>query len=332
MSLASGFFNSINHDRRYGAESFARIFNGIINDGVFMNVGTALVPKADGTNQLYIGIGRAWFNSTWTENDSVYAITVPVSDLVRPRIDALVLEVNSTDSVRANSFKIVQGTPATDPQKPILVNAGGVYQHALAYITRRANDEAVKSADLEITVGTEECPFITGILETVSIDILFDKWKDQLDQFVENETNDLNEWFTITEADVEKWIGEQQSDLTGWVSSHEEEFISWYNSMKGILTEDYAASIQLQLNDINRKRYLYDGFETCTKEFSADGKTIVSTSTDEATAGMKLTKTFSDDFLTITTVLTSALSVELGKLVKVISSDGRTISSNMTLY
>lgn len=332
MSLTSGFFNSVNHDRKYGAESFARLFNGIINDGVFMNIGSAMVPKADGTNQVYVGIGRAWFNSTWTENDSIYSLTVPVSDLVRPRIDAVVLEVNTTDSVRANSLKIVQGTPSSNPQKPTLTSSNGVYQHALAYITRRANDEVVNSSDLEITVGTEECPFITGILETISIDVLFDQWKDQLDQFVENESLDIDRWVQATKDSIDEWFGTQSSDLTAWISNHQEEFVSWYNSMKGILDEDYAASIQLQLNGINTKRYLYDGFESCVKEFSADGKTIVSTSTDDSTRGMKLTKTFSDDFLTITTILTSSLNVEIGKLVKVISSDGNIISSTMTLY
>lgn len=332
MSVTSGFFNAINHDRRYGAESFARIFNGIINDGIFMNIGTALVPTANNTNQVFVGIGRAWFNSTWTENDSIYAITVPASDLVRPRIDALVLEVNTTDSVRENSFKIVQGTPSAEPQKPTLTSENGVYQHALAYITRRANDEVVKSADLEITVGTDECPFVTGILETISIDILFDKWRDDLDQFVEDETNELNAWFEATEADVEEWINTQETDLETWIANNQATFLAWFNEMKGILDEDYAASIQLQLNDINVKRYLYDGFESCTKTFSADGKTIVSVSTDTATEGMKITKTFSDDFNTITTVLTSAQDADVAKLVKVISADGSTMTSTMTIY
>lgn len=332
MSVTSGFFNSINHDRRYGAESFARIFNGIINDGIFMNIGTALVPTANDTNQVFVGIGRAWFNSTWTENDSIYTITVPESDLVRPRIDALVLEVNTTDSVRQNSFKIIQGAPSSNPEKPTLTNADGVYQHALAYITRRANDEVVKSSDLNIRVGTEECPFITGILETISIDILFAKWQDELDKFVEKETSDLEAWFNATETDVDEWINVQETDLTTWIANHQSTFLAWFEEMKGILDADYAASVQLQLNDINVKRYLYDGFESGTKEFSADGKTIVSTSTEGATSGMKLIKTFSDDFQTITTVLTSAQEAEIAKLVKVISADGSTITSTMTIY
>lgn len=332
MSVTSGFFNAINHDRRYSAIYFSKIFDGIINDGVFASIGTALVPTADGSNTVYVGIGKAWFNGTWTENDSILPITAPVSDLVRPRIDALVLEVNSSDAVRANSFKIVEGTPSTSPQKPTLVSTMDVHQHPLAYITRRANDESIKSADLEIMVGGDECPFVTGILQTVSIDILFDKWRDDLDQFVEKETSDLNAWFVATEADVEEWIAGQENSLTEWIGNNQATFLAWFEEMKGILSEDYAGSIQLQLNGINVKRYLYDGFESCTKTFSKDGKTIVSVSTDTATEGMKLTKTFSDDFNIITTVLTSAQDADVAKLVKVIGADGSTMTSTMTIY
>lgn len=34
-----GFYNSQDHDRVYDANDFSAIFNGIINDGVFMSVG-----------------------------------------------------------------------------------------------------------------------------------------------------------------------------------------------------------------------------------------------------------------------------------------------------
>ena len=45
MSVTSGFFNSFNHDRRYNAEQMSAIFDGIINDGVFANIGTAFAVQ-----------------------------------------------------------------------------------------------------------------------------------------------------------------------------------------------------------------------------------------------------------------------------------------------
>ena len=48
MSVTSGFFNSLHGDRRYNAEQMSAIFDGIINDGVFANIGTAFSIKSDG--------------------------------------------------------------------------------------------------------------------------------------------------------------------------------------------------------------------------------------------------------------------------------------------
>ena len=39
MSLTGGFFNSKDHDRRYNAESISRLFDGIIEDGVYETYG-----------------------------------------------------------------------------------------------------------------------------------------------------------------------------------------------------------------------------------------------------------------------------------------------------
>ena len=38
MSFKYGFYNSVNGDRRYDAVDFGRIFDGVINDGVFGTV------------------------------------------------------------------------------------------------------------------------------------------------------------------------------------------------------------------------------------------------------------------------------------------------------
>ena len=47
MSVTSGFFNSLNSDRRYNAEQMSAIFDGVINDGIFSSIGTAFTVTAD---------------------------------------------------------------------------------------------------------------------------------------------------------------------------------------------------------------------------------------------------------------------------------------------
>lgn len=182
MSITYGFYNSLNGDRRYTAEQISRIFSGVISDGVFMSIGEQLRVSASDKMTVIVGSGRAWFNGTWTDNDSSYYVTIPTSEMTTNRIDAVVLEVDSNENVRANSIKVVSGTPATNPSKPTLANSANVRQYPLAYITVRANTADIKQSDITNAVGTSECPWITGILQTIDTDELITQWVDQFNE------------------------------------------------------------------------------------------------------------------------------------------------------
>lgn len=71
MSVTYGFYNSKNKDRRYDAIQMSSIFDGIIRDGILQHVGTAMMVKESTGMMVNVGIGRAWFNHTWTLNDAV---------------------------------------------------------------------------------------------------------------------------------------------------------------------------------------------------------------------------------------------------------------------
>ena len=203
MSITCGFYNAINHDRRYDAKQMSEIFTGIINDGVFMNIGAALAVKSSPQDfssdyeagqpmTVYVGSGRAWFNDSWTKNDSIEPINIPQAEVVLNRIDAVVLEVNSNDSVRNNTIKVVKGTPSTNPIKPILEDSEYVHQHALAYITVNADVTEITQAEIENCIGTSETPFVDGILKTIDADILIAQWDAQIGQWMKNIREALN--------------------------------------------------------------------------------------------------------------------------------------------
>ena len=91
MSVTYGFYNSKNGDRRYDAIQMSSIFDGIIRDGVFQHIGTAMMVEESEGMTVNVGIGRAWFNHTWTLNDAPLPLTVPLSEVILNRIDAIVL-------------------------------------------------------------------------------------------------------------------------------------------------------------------------------------------------------------------------------------------------
>lgn len=179
MALTSGFFNSKNHDRLYDATQISTLFEGLINDGVYQGVGNIFKVSASNGMNVTVDTGRAWFNNTWTRNDALIVLTVPTAEQVLKRIDAVVIEVNSLETVRNNSIKIVKGTPASNPSKPSLTKNDDVHQYPLAYITVDPNVTVITQQKIQNAVGTSACPFVTGIIDTLDIDNLIAQWSSE---------------------------------------------------------------------------------------------------------------------------------------------------------
>lgn len=333
MSVSSGFFNSLNGDRKYNAAQMSAIFDGLIIDGVFASIGTAFAVKAAGGLTVNVGVGKAWFDHTWTVNDSILPMTAPEAEVLLDRIDAVVLEVNGMESVRENTIKFVRGTPSSAPSRPTLTNEGNVHQYPLCYIYRKYGTAVINQADITPMVGTESTPFVTGILQTISLDELLGKWQDELDRFTDARSQEVDDWIAQEESDFTTWFNEMKADLQQeqtvldqWIASEQADFLAWYNQMKDQLSGDVAGNLQLEIDKEEVKRILLVGFEDGTKEFSDDGTIITSTASD----GRTLTKTFSDGFLTMTNVLKSAAGAEVARAVKTFDSNGKLISTVVT--
>ena len=333
MSVSSGFFNSLNGDRKYNAAQMSAIFDGLIIDGVFASIGTSFAVKAAGGLTVNVGIGKAWFAHTWPVNDSILPMTAPEAEVLLDRIDAVVLEVNGTESVRENTIKFVKGNPSSAPSRPTLTNEGNVHQYPLCYIYRKYGTAVINQADITPMVGTESTPFVTGILQTISLDELLGKWQDELDRFTDARSQEVDDWIAQEESDFTAWFNKMKADLQQeqtvldqWIASEQADFLAWYNQMKDQLSGDVAGNLQLEINKEEVKRILLVGFEDGTKEFSDNGTVITSTASD----GRTLTKTFSDGFLTMTNVLKSAAGAEVARAVKTFDSDGKLISTVVT--
>ena len=333
MSVSSGFFNSLNGDRKYNAAQMSAIFDGLIIDGVFASIGTAFAVKAAGGLTVNVGIGKAWFDHTWTVNDSILPMTAPEAEVLLDRIDAVGLEVNGMESIRENTIKFVKGNPSSAPSRPILTNEGNVHQYPLCYIYRKYGTAVINQADITPMVGTESTPFVTGILQTISLDELLGKWQDELDRFTDARSQEVDDWIAQEESDFTAWFNKMKADLQQeqtvldqWIASEQADFLAWYNQMKDQLSGDVAGNLQLEIDKEEVKRILLVGFEDGTKEFSDDGTVITSTASD----GRTLTKTFSDGFLTMTNVLKSAAGAEVARAVKTFDSDGKLISTVVT--
>ena len=219
MSVTCGFYNSLNDDRKYDAVQVSSIFDGIIGDGVYETFGGALMVSASGTGMIInVADGRAWFNHSWTYNDSIMPMQVEAAELVLDRIDAVVLEVNSNVYTRNNTIKIIKGIPGSTPEKPTMVHTDEINQYPLAYITVQAETTEITTADIENAVGGEETPFVIGCLRTLDASSLIAQW---------------------------------QAEFMQIMSADQTEFLTWFDRMKGQLSEDAAGHLQNEIDNLN---------------------------------------------------------------------------------
>jgi len=193
MSLTYGFYNSINSDRKYNAEQLSSLFEGIIKDGVFMSIGDCLIAECSSGLTVNVGTGRAWFNQTWINNDAKLSLTMDQAETILNRIDTIVLEVNKDNAVRASTIKVVKGTPSTLAVPPTLLSSELVNQHPLADVFVGANMTSLSQDSITNRVGTSDCPFVTGILQTVNIDALLKQWDSEFNTWITGLKNVLNE-------------------------------------------------------------------------------------------------------------------------------------------
>lgn len=341
MSLTYGFYNSINGDRKYDAVQLSSIFDGLIVDGVFASIGTAFSVKATAGLTVSVGEGKAWFNHTWTVNDSELLLDAPESEILLDRIDAVVLEINSSEAVRANTIKFVTGEPATYPQRPSMVNDTFVHQYPLCFIERKAASTEIRQGDITPMIGSEETPFVAAILKTLSLEELLGKWQDDLDQFVADREHEFDVWFDTKKEELTAehqalqqwiqneengyatWLAEMKEQITAdleaereafdqWEANEQADFTEWFNNIKGQLSEDPAGHLQLEYEDLLAKHNdLDERHTTLRSEFDKEeiDRLLLVGFVDG-------TKEFSDDGLTISS--TDSLG---RKLVKTFSSD-----------
>lgn len=267
MTVTYGFYNSLSGDRVYDAEDFGSIFDGIIADGIFQSQGGGFgVTQDTGSNMnVKVATGRAWLNGTWTFNDAVLALTVGTADPVLNRIDTVIIEVDSSAAVRANSIKIKAGTAASTPVPPTLTDAGTLHQHPLCDIYVGAGVTAITNANITNRIGTDT-PFCTGILETLSVAWLFANWEAQ-----------FQDWFDNL---VDQLTGVQVTNLQNQIDAHDGHWLNYKNylingdmsiSVRGTSESGLTSSKYAKAPD--RWKFINSGLGTWTAAQSTDAPT-----------------------------------------------------------
>ena len=199
MAITSGFFNSINGDRKYNARQIGRYLGSLVSSGVFPNPSTNLQVLAGEGMAIQVSPGKAFIDCHWLENDSVCTIILDDADMVLDRIDAAVMRLDESDDARSVDIVVKKGEPSSDPQPPQMVREDKVQEYCLATIrVRKMKDDGAQEivqADIADTrADTEVCGWVTGLIDQVDTHTLFLQWQDAYGRFYADSEAEFNAW------------------------------------------------------------------------------------------------------------------------------------------
>jgi hypothetical protein len=151
------------------------------------------------------------------------------------RVDALVIDVNTTPEVRWNEIKWVEGVPASrNPERPTLLDEEFHKQYPLCYVYRAAGTTIIGQENITNMVGTSEFPFVTGIIDSIDTDALLAQWQ-----------NDFVRWNAAKRVEFEVWFEHLHDELDENQASHLQNQID--NQLDGHLIRTMSISEHEQI-------------------------------------------------------------------------------------
>lgn len=263
MALTSGFFNSVSGDRTYNADQISSMFEGLISDGIYEDVGDAFQVTADSGMNVLVGTGRAMLNGgKWAKNTAPITVEINAAHVLLPRYTAIVLRLNISD--RSVSVETIDGTAASTPTKPAIVRNSTSWDLLLAYVYVAAGATSITQANIEDQrANTTYCGWVTGIVEQVDTSTLFLQWQTayeemftQMQAWFVSEKAAFDDWFeSLTdELRVDTYIEEYKKtatvnsvatqditlNMTGYEYDADDIFIVAFNGLVAELTTDYT--------------------------------------------------------------------------------------------
>lgn len=212
MSIKSGFFNSLNGDRKYNAEDMSEYFDGLITNGVYESIGDKLQVTAGDIMTVNVGTGRAMIDCHWIKNDAVLNLTIDPADVQLKRIDIVVVKLDLNE--RQITIEVVKGTPANVPSLPKLDDTETVKYLWLAAVYVYPGTTKITQSIINDTRGTSLCPYVTGLIKQVDTSQLFTQWQDACQNYYNSMTEEMNAYFEQMKSSYENWFSTLTDTLT----------------------------------------------------------------------------------------------------------------------
>ena len=197
MAIKSGFFNSVNGDRKYNADDISNYFLKLISNGVFATPANAMQVQSNNGMSVQVSAGWGFINCRWINNTSSYTLTLDAADLALNRIDRVVMRLDTAN--RNITIAVKKGTVAASPTAPELTRvAGGIWELSLAKITVSAGTTAITQAMItDERANTNLCGWVTGLIDQIDTTNLFAQYDNAFNTWFANVKNTLSSAIVI---------------------------------------------------------------------------------------------------------------------------------------
>ncbi len=137
----SRFFDSVENDNSYYADDFAEFFRMFLKDGVWQ-MGDNLAVSPGNALSVVVGYGAAMVQGYgyWLKDDNSGEKQLNlVGASAQPRIDRIVLRLDTSLQTRKVLLAVLTGEAAAQPMAPSLTRNGNIYELSLAQVRVGAN-------------------------------------------------------------------------------------------------------------------------------------------------------------------------------------------------
>lgn len=279
--LKFGFFDSVDGDRKYNSRDVAEIFDGIIADGIYAQIGErfsvnpkSVVESSEDQMTITVGTGQAWLSHTKVLNTSRLELTLS-EGIGANRYDAIILEVNDNTRNVDIFIKSNVTTKTNNPNTKFdladgqLVRTEFVHQYLLAVILVEGGASKITAANIASKIGfdiPDGVPYVTCPLDPFPADETLKQWNSQWYAFFNKADSDFKEaqqdrstqfntFMTNSDAAFTNAQDERNVDyqelralIVNWLNSTETDWDTWYASVKDNF-EGYVDGVVAQHNE-----------------------------------------------------------------------------------
>lgn len=246
MAEISSFFNSVEKDRVYYAEDFARHLKKYFTNGIFNN---ELAVKANNDMTITIKPGDANIEGYRYSNTADLIKGIEVADGVLKRIDNVVLRLDLTN--RLISAQIIKGSYSEQPTAPALVRSTTIYDIKLAEITIDNGITSItQSAIKDTRPDTNLCGIVTSTVKTLDITDVYEQLYAKYNELIEQHNNEWGDWYDKLKNSIDTWFKETQKNYSDKLGKFETDFNAWFDTIKGKLSGDIAGNLQNQIDEV----------------------------------------------------------------------------------